>query len=82
MSVRDRLRQAFVKALELEQEPNLDVEGLRWRGHERWDSLGHLALVAMIEDEFDVEFDSDQMIDLNSFERAVEILRELGVDED
>jgi acyl carrier protein len=80
MTVRERLRPVFVKSLELE--PEVDVERLEWRGHERWDSLGHLALVAMIEDEFGVELDADQMIGLNSFERALETLRDLGVDDD
>lgn len=79
VSVRDRLRPVFVTALELEAE--VDVEQLRQRGHERWDSLGHLALVAAIEEEFDVELDSDQMIDMTSFERAESILRELGVND-
>jgi acyl carrier protein len=36
-----------------------------------------MALVAAIEDEFDVEFDTDQVIDMSSFKVAVDMVTEL-----
>jgi len=47
---------------------------LEYRGIEQWDSLAHLTLVAQIEDTFEVMIDTDEVIDLSSFDKAVEIL--------
>ena len=51
----------------------MDVEGLTYRGVPAWDSLGHMALVAAIEEEFGVELDSDQVIDMASFPIALQM---------
>ncbi|MDW5324832.1 acyl carrier protein [Plantactinospora sp. KLBMP9567] len=77
MLVRERLRSVFLTALDLPAEVN--VTELQHRVHPRWDSLGHLALVIAIEEEFDVEFDSDQLIGMDSFQSALKILHDLGV---
>jgi acyl carrier protein len=72
-----RLREVFVGALDLE--PDIVVENLGYRMHERWDSLGHMALVVEIEDTFDVELTADEIIGMDSFESALTILSEHGV---
>ncbi|KXK61021.1 acyl carrier protein [Micromonospora rosaria] len=79
MTLTDRLRAVFVDALELPE--GVDVENLKYRDIEQWDSLGHMTLVAAIEDEFGVQLDTDQVIDLSSFKVAQDMLRGLGVDE-
>jgi acyl carrier protein len=78
MGPSDRLAGVFRKALELGDA--VDVEGLTYRGVPAWDSLGHMALVAAIEEEFGVELDSDQVIDMASFPIARKMLRDMGVD--
>jgi acyl carrier protein len=72
MSNLDRLRVAFRTALALPED--YDVDKLEYRGIEKWDSLAHLSLVGEIEDAFDVMIDTDEVIDLSSFDKAVEIL--------
>ncbi|MER7165129.1 acyl carrier protein [Micromonospora sp. NPDC000207] len=79
MTLSDRLRAVFVDALELPGD--VDVENLTYRDIEQWDSLGHMTLVAAVEDEFDVQLETDQVIDLSSFKVALDMLRGLGVDE-
>jgi acyl carrier protein len=78
MSNTDRLRDAFRKALDLPAD--YDVDGLEYRGIEKWDSLAHMALVAEIEDTFDVMIDTDEVIDMSSFTKAKEILASHDVD--
>ncbi|AGM02803.1 acyl carrier protein [Amycolatopsis keratiniphila] len=73
--VAGKLREVFVEALDLDAE--VDVENLKYRDIEAWDSVGHMALVAAIEDEFDVEFDTDQVIDMSSFKVAVDMVTDL-----
>ncbi len=72
MTDRDRLRGAFRTALGLADDAPVDE--LEYRGIDAWDSLAHLTLVAAIEDAFDVMLDTDEVIDLSSFDKAVEIL--------
>ncbi|MFD2467323.1 acyl carrier protein [Amycolatopsis silviterrae] len=75
MAVQDKLKEVFIDALQLDGE--VDVENLKYRDIEAWDSVGHMALIAAIEDEFEVEFDTDQVIDMSSFKVAVDMVKEL-----
>ncbi|RSM61697.1 acyl carrier protein [Kibdelosporangium aridum] len=76
MSLNDRLRTVFIETMQLDAD--FDVENLKYRDIEEWDSVGHMALVAAIEDEFDVQFDTDQVIDMSSFKVAVDMLTTMG----
>jgi acyl carrier protein len=74
----DKVRQAFLDALELPAEA--DIEALEIGADPHWDSVGHMALVAEIEDRFGIELETDDMIDMSSYAKALEILRRYGVD--
>jgi len=39
-----------------------------------WDSLKHLQLVSMLEDEFDIEFEMDDIIEMENFGLVKEIV--------
>lgn len=47
---------------------------LEYQGITDWDSVGHMGLIAAIEDAFDIMMDTDDIIDLSSFEKGKEIL--------
>jgi hypothetical protein len=78
MSNLDRLRDAFRTGLMLPAD--YAVDALEYRGVEQWDSLAHLTLVAEIENAFGVSINTDDVIDLDSFAKAVEILQSHDVD--
>ena len=44
-----------------------------------WDSVGHMTLVAALEDEFDIMMDTDDIIDFSSFEVGKQILKKYDV---
>lgn len=48
---------------------------LEYQGVPEWDSVGHMGLIATIEDEFDIMMDTDDIIDFDSFEKGKEILQ-------
>ena len=56
-----------------------ETKGLQYQGIEAWDSVGHMTLVAAIEDDFDIQLDTDDIIDMSSFEKALEILVKYGI---
>ncbi len=76
--VRERLASAFRAALGLG--PEVEVTSLEYRGVPEWNSVGHMQLVAAIEDEFDLLLETEQIIDMSSFAKALEILSSHGID--
>ena len=69
---RSNLTRLFVDTLNLG--PEVDVEVLKYNSIKAWDSVAHMALVAALETEFDVMLDTDDVLDLSSFKKCVEIL--------
>lgn len=74
----EKLQQAFRRGLELG--PDVAIEDLKYRDIPAWDSIGHMALVAEIETDFDVMLSTEQVLDLSSYPKAIEILTALGVE--
>jgi acyl carrier protein len=70
--------QAFAEALDLPAA--IDIEALEIGGHPHWDSIGHMALVAELEDRFGIEIDTDDIIDMSSYAKTIEILQRYGVE--
>jgi acyl carrier protein len=76
-AIEGRVREVFVRALELTDD--VDVAAIRYREHPHWDSLGHMALVVAIEEEFGVELEPDDLIAMNTFHAVLGILGRVGV---
>jgi acyl carrier protein len=74
---RELVRQAFVDALDLP--PETDIEALEIGKSPNWDSMGHMALAAELEDRFGIELDTDDLVEMSSFSKSLEILRRYGV---
>lgn len=77
MSNKEKYVNAFVEALEISAE---QVEGLEYQGIPEWDSVGHMSLIAEIEDAFDIMMDTDDIIDFSSFEKGKEILKKYEIE--
>jgi acyl carrier protein len=73
----EELRYCFRQALNLP--PEAEVDALEYAKQPVWDSVAHMRLVAAIEQEFNVMFSTDQILDMSSFGKACSILDELGV---
>ena len=41
---------------------------------DEWDSVGHMILINNLEDTFDIMMDTDDIVDLSSFVKGMEIL--------
>ena len=53
---------------------------LKYQGVELWDSVGHMTLVAALEDAFNIMMDTDDIIVLSSYEKGKEILKKYDVE--
>lgn len=67
----EKYNTAFIETLEVTEE---QLEGLEYQQIANWDSVGHMELIAAIEDAFDIMMDTDDIIDLSSYEKGKEIL--------
>ena len=77
MTTQDRLAAIFEKVFGIEAgdfSPDLAPEDVL-----RWDSLGHMTLVMDLEDAFGVHFEVDEITEMTSGRKIIEILRAKGV---
>ena len=73
MSNKELYVKAFVEAFEVDESV---LPGLKYTGIAEWDSVGHMTLVSLLEEAFDIMMDTDDIIDFNSFEKGMELLRD------
>ena len=67
----EKYKNSFCEAFEVTEDK---LKGLKYQDIELWDSVGHMNLIAVLEDEFDIMIETDDIIDLSSFEKGMEIL--------
>ena len=72
MSNIKKLKEAFVEGLEIPME---EVEAATMESVDKWDSIGQMSLVAIIEDAFGIEFEPDEVMQFTSFEAGKTILK-------
>ena len=63
MTNREKYDNAFIESLDVEKE---QLMGLQYQGVPTWDSVGHMGLISEIEDAFDIQFETDDIVDFNS----------------
>lgn len=73
----EKYNNVFMENLQISEDKLI---GLQYQDVELWDSVGHMSLVAALEDEFDIMIDTDDIIDLSSYEKGKEILAKYGVE--
>ena len=52
---------------------------LKYQDIPGWDSVGHMQLMAALEEAFSIEMDIDDIIDFSSYEKGKLILQKYGV---
>lgn len=77
MSNLEKYNNAFIEAFEIDDSK---LEGLTYQSIPEWDSVGHMSLVACIEDAFDIMMETDDIIDFSSYEKGKEILAKYDVE--
>jgi acyl carrier protein len=67
----EKYNNAFCDSFEITEDK---LVGLKYQQIELWDSVGHMTLVANLEDAFDIMMETDDIIDLSSYEKGKDIL--------
>jgi acyl carrier protein len=54
-------------------------ESLVYQSVQQWDSIGHMGMVAALEDAFDIMLETDDIIDFGSYLKGIDILAKYDV---
>jgi len=76
MSNIDKYNDIFLSRLRVTKD-QLDI--VRYQSISTWDSVGHMILIAAIEDEFNIMMDTGDIVNFSSYEDGKDILRKYGV---
>lgn len=77
MSNFEKYRKAFCDSFSLDESSLKD--DLEYNSIPEWDSVGHMALIAEIEEAFEIQLDMNDVIDFSSFNKGKEILKKYNV---
>ncbi len=72
-NLESKLQQAFQRSLNLST--GTEYNTLEFAKSSGWDSIAHLQLIAAIEEEFSIMIDTNDMLAMSSYPKAVEIVR-------
>lgn len=76
MSNLEKYNKTFCDTFEITEDK---LAGLKYQAIELWDSVGHMSLVAALEEAFDIMMETDDIIDFSSYEKGKEILKKYDI---
>jgi acyl carrier protein len=71
-----KYKECFLKAFPVNEN---EIVNLKYQDIPEWDSIGHMNLIATIEDEFEVELDIDDITELSDFNEGKKILQKYEI---
>jgi len=77
MSNAETYTKVFVETFDITE---AETKGLKYQDIEAWDSVGHMGLIAELEDAFDIMMEPDDIVDLSSFEKGKELLAKYKIE--
>ena len=78
MTNRERYDAIFCEVFELT--PSELADTLEYQSIPAWDSVGHMSLMAELEDAFDISLDMDDVIEFGTYETGITTLKKYGID--
>lgn len=72
----EKYKKVFAETFNVKQEI---VSELKYQSIEAWDSVGHMGLIAALEENFSIMMEMDDIVDFSSFEKGKEILSKYNV---
>lgn len=67
----------FVETFEVTEDI---LPGYKYQDTPSWDSVGHMSMIAALEETFDIMLDTEDIIDFSSWEKGKEILQKYEVE--
>jgi len=78
MSNNGKYEEVFINSFSLDKsELN---EKLVYESVSEWDSVGHMGMISELEEVFNIELETDDIIDFSSYEKGKEILKKYDIE--
>ena len=78
MNNKQKYDQVFIDSFLLSEDALGD--DLLYNSIPEWDSIGHMGLIADLEEEFDIMMEMDDIIDFSSYKKGFELIAKYGVE--
>ena len=72
----DKYSKVFIKTFSIDKSK---LKKLKYQSITQWDSVGHMSMIAALEEAFDIVFEMDDIIDFSSYNAGKEILKKYKV---
>jgi acyl carrier protein len=76
MSNIEKYNEIFIKNFEVDDSV---LPELKYQGVPTWDSVGHMSMIAALEDTFEIMLETEDIIDFSSYNKGKEILAKYDV---
>ena len=73
----DKYKQCFIDSFTLDESALKD--NIEYNSIPEWDSIGHMAMIAELEEVFGISMDIDDIIEFSSYNKGIEILKKYEV---
>jgi acyl carrier protein len=77
MSNLDKYNQSFMGSFPLDE--SAFKNNIEYNSIPEWDSIGHMSLIAELEEVFGISMDIDDIIEFSSYKKGIEILTKYEV---
>ena len=77
MNNKEKYDQAFIESFSIKANDLNDK--LEYNSIQTWDSVGHMGLIAALEEQFDIMMEMDDIIDFSSYQKGFEIVAKYEV---
>jgi acyl carrier protein len=78
MSNESKYNNIFMEVFEIDADQLTDT--LEYQSIPTWDSIGHMTLMAALEDEFEIMLEMDDIVDFGSYKKGFETLKAYGIE--
>jgi acyl carrier protein len=72
----EKYKQGFITSFGVSEK---DLPKLKYQGVDSWDSIGHMNLIAELENAFDIVMETDDIVGFTSYKKGVEVLKKYGI---
>ena len=77
MTNKEKYDQVFIDSFSIT--PDQLNDKLVYQSVQQWDSIGHMGMIAALEEAFDIMMETDDIIDFGSYAKGIEILAKYNV---
>jgi len=75
---KEKYKKVFIESFSINK--NKLKKDVKYNSIKEWDSVGHMSMIANLEEVFDITFEMDDIIDFSSYETGKKILKKYSID--